>query len=363
VFEFRADITRGSDERSNGRSARALSQALLASLELRSGASKRLFLCPDGDLCLLPFHALPAGDTDQLIDVWEISYLGSARDLLGFSRRRPPERNPALVLADPDYDLDSVRPSLDATAALEARGLESFLEHVRFEELPGTHAEGERVAAFLGVVPLMRAEATAAAVRACRSPVVLHLATHGFFLEDPRVERVVHEECVVDEDGYSARATPENPLLRSGIALAGANAGKSGCGADRGIMTALEVTGLDFSATELVVLSACQTGLGDVRAGEGVFGLRRAFALSGARTLVLSLWKVPDLATQRLMISFYEELRRGASRPGALRSAMLRIRSTNPRIRDWGAFFCQGFPGPLEAQHGIFQQEPSETRR
>src|SRR5262249_35670423 len=108
-----------------------------------------------------------------------------------------------------------------------------------------------------------------------------------------------------------------------------------------------DVTSLDLLATELVVLSACETGLGQVHVGEGVFGLRRAFVLAGAKTLVMSLWKVPDEPTRELMKDFYGRLLAGDGRAKALRQAQLALRAKYPGPYYWGAFICQGDPSPL----------------
>jgi CHAT domain-containing protein len=142
-----------------------------------------------------------------------------------------------------------------------------------------------------------------------------------------------------------------NPMLRAGLALAGANTwaqeGTPPVEAEDGILTGEDVTGLDLLNTELVVLSACDTGLGEVHKGEGLFGLRRAFTTAGAMTLVMSLWKIPDLQTRELMTVFYEELMHGKSRVEALRNAQLRIRQTYPQPFYWAAFVCHGQIGPL----------------
>jgi CHAT domain-containing protein len=146
--------------------------------------------------------------------------------------------------------------------------------------------------------------------------------------------------------------------LRSGLALAGVNTWLDGgtlpAEAEDGVLTAEDVTGLDLFDTDLVVLSACETGLGAVRAGEGVFGLRRAFQLAGARAVVMSLWKVPDEATHELMTEFYRNLLAGQPRADALRSAQLAMRARYPDPRYWGAFILQGDPGPLAPSRGAW---------
>jgi CHAT domain-containing protein len=171
----------------------------------------------------------------------------------------------------------------------------------------------------LGVSPWLDATALEGQLKAaCRSPRILHLATHGFFLPDQQRDLNREGRGLGFDFGDSSGAQGglgrllgpmmENPMLRSGLALAGANTWLKGRNlpeeAEDGLLTAEDVTGLDLLATELVVLSACETGLGRVHVGEGVFGLRRAFVLAGARTLVMSLWKVPDEPTRELMEDF-----------------------------------------------------------
>jgi CHAT domain-containing protein len=213
----------------------------------------------------------------------------------------------------------------------------------------------------LGVQPWLAGKALESRIKSCHSPRILHIATHGFFLADQ--ERDVDEKwqdlgvMAWEGTGTAGRLSGvglENPMLRSGLALAGANTwcrgGSPPAEAEDGLLTAEDVSGLDLLSTELVVLSACETGLGEVHAGEGVFGLRRACVVAGAKTLIMSLWKVPDEQTQELMEDFYRRVMNGQPRAEALREAQLTIRAKYPDVADWGAFICQGDPGPIDPE-------------
>ncbi len=318
---------------------------------------KRLVIAPDGGLTRLPFEVMPSTPGPYLTDDYHISYVGTGRDLLhsGISGNCP--SSDAVVVADPDFELScAAAGSAPGPAALGRTS--NDVRDLHFDPLPETRREGERVARALGVDPWLGADVLEGRVKSCRSPSVLHFATHGFFLEDqlndPRGEGV---------DGLPGRADRligrclENPLLRSGLALAGANTWLQNAPlpvtAEDGLLTAEDVTGMDLLNCEMVVLSACETGLGVVRRGEGVFGLRRAFALAGAKTLIMSLWKVPDKATGMLMEQFYGYLRDGSPRSEALRRAQSDVRAVYPQPYDWGAFICQGNPGKLENSPGM----------
>lgn len=211
----------------------------------------------------------------------------------------------------------------------------------------------------IGVDPYLGAEVTEASVRASRSPVILHLATHGFFIPSepaPDGEAAgfwqgpsLEPSLVVDE------LQKRGALARSGLALSGANTWLAGGAvpeeAGDGLLTAQDLATLVLVGTRLVVLSACETGLGYVLAGEGVFGLQRAFTLAGAKTLVMSLWKVPDRETYRLMETFYDYLLGGAGCSKALRTAQLELRAEYPEDPElWGGFICQGDPSPLSEE-------------
>ncbi|HEX9824928.1 MAG TPA: tetratricopeptide repeat protein [Actinomycetota bacterium] len=335
----------------------ALRKAVFDPLQAALGGSSRLFLALDGDLTRLPFEVLPTEGGGRLIGDFQLSYLSTGRDLVRFGVASEAETTGPVVAADPDFDLGgSAAPA--APTGRRSRDLDPTRIH--FDRLQGTAGEGKGVADLLGATPWLSGEVLEARLKAAVSPRILHLATHGFFLADqPRdPEREAAPLEVRDaSDSLGPLRGPglENPLLRSGLALAGANtfltSGTLPPDAEDGILTAEDVSGLDLLGTELVVLSACETGLGEVRVGEGVFGLRRAFVLAGARTLVMSLWKVPDVQTRELMEDFYARLKAGEPRAEALRQAQLDLARTYPHPWFWGAFICQGDPGPL-APHG-----------
>jgi CHAT domain-containing protein len=239
-------------------------------------------------------------------------------------------------------------------------------QYERFEALPGSRLEGEHVAGMLGVEPWLQGEALEAPLKACRSPRILHLATHGFFLEDQK--RDPDEQSPFAAPTLQRMVKIENPLLRAGLALAGANTFLAGetppAEAEDGLLTAEDVMGLDLLDTELAVLSACDTGSGSVRSGEGVFGLRRAFTVAGAKTLVMSLWEVPDEQTRELMEDFYRRLLAGEPRAEALRQAQLAMKARYPDPFYWGAWICQGEPGALTGHSGAGDPKgPTRPRR
>lgn len=193
--------------------------------------------------------------------------------------------------------------------------LSALYERARFIALPGTAAEGTALGALLpGAHVLTGARATESELKQVRGPSLLHIATHGFFLNDQPARTESVRGLLLLEATPTARQASiiENPLLRSSLVFAGANEFRSG--QDDGILTALEASALDLEGTSLVVLSACETGVGEVRNGEGVYGLRRAFVMAGSESQLMSLWKVSDEATRDLMIGFYDRMLQGKGR-------------------------------------------------
>jgi CHAT domain-containing protein/tetratricopeptide (TPR) repeat protein len=441
IADFRAGITGEAEFRgltkathrptlqSEGNASVRLRAALFDPLADTLRSCQRLLLAPDGDLNRLPLGLLPLADGRLLHDAYRIHYVSVGRDVLRF--QAPSGRPPAepLVISDPDFDLSPGSQAARATGSEASAGapkrgfwhrlfvrrqsvaaqppppvrrLSRDLDPGRynFPRLPGTRAEGEQIARRLGVQPIMAGAALEGRLKACRSPRILHLATHGFFLADKQRDlnkfgRNLELIDVGDRPDWEPLSGPgmENPMLRSGLALAGANTflrgGSLPDDAEDGLLTAEDVAGLNLLDTELVVLSACDTGLGEVHTGEGVMGLRRAFIVAGAKTLVMSLWKVDDLATAFLMDLFYDNLLTcGLDRDLALSEAQRATRDVTVgqlraewlsgamidrlaagdvgarrALRElaampdgyrpfehpfyWGAFICQGDPSPL----------------
>ena len=348
-----------------------------------------LLLAPDGALSQLPFEVLPTAGGSYLTDTIQITYLSAGRDVLRFQADTLSAPTAPLIAADPDFDLTDRVPvsaaasSSDRSSARRSRDLRQGER--QFRRLPGTVVEGERIAALLGVMPWLADRVVETPLKSCRSPRILHLATHGGFLPDQPLDPEVPL-------GRLGGPGMENPMLRSFLVTAGVNAWLQGRAipeeAEDGILTAEDVSGMNLLGTELVVLSACDTGRGAVKIGEGVLGLRRAFVVAGAQTLVMSLWKVSDLATAILMEKFYTHLLQGHGRAQALRQAqdnlrrltvgelradwltremILRLAAGGPEMENyledladrpdayrpfehpyfWGAFICQGDQTPL----------------
>ena len=167
----------------------------------------------------------------------------------------------------------------------------------------------------------------------------MHIATHGYFLADTDLQGG-------DAMGIDAENARNNPLLRSGLILAGIQTQNNNTedlqGNDNGILTAYEAMNLSLEGTDLIILSACETGLGDVRAGEGVYGLQRAFLVAGANALIMSLWKVDDAATQQLMTNFYTNWSKTGNKQKSFKQAQLQLMAKYKDPYYWGAFVMMG---------------------
>ena len=301
-------------------------------------STTELILSPDGELWLVPWAALPLEDGRYLVEQYAISTVTSGRDLVPSHERA--ESLESLVFADPSFDLPaqdlvkavkaidvpdelSALPA-DISIASAGAGRRSVSEIGWAQPLPASVGEARRVAERIeeitGSKPnvFLRERALEERVKRAESPRILHFATHGFVLPDQvtSVARIEQQSRFSKPDkpiqGLTSEAGEplEDPLLRCGLLLAGCNASATARpeGVDDGCLTGKEIVALDLRGTELVVLSACETGLGRVQYGEGVAGLRQAFLIAGAEAVLASLWQVPDAATAELISRFFANL-------------------------------------------------------
>src|SRR6266498_2774595 len=317
------------------------------------GGTRRLLIAPDGSLNLIPFAALVDERGQYLVERYTISYLTSGRDLLRL-QLAPRSSNAPLIVANPAFGRVETlaaragQGSGDSQSGDQAWG-QIDPDMVFFQSLPGTEHEALAIKAVLTEASvLLREQATETALKRSKAPRVLHIATHGFFLGDQEAPPMETRSPPSDDQlrlpmRLSKWASKvENPLLRSGLALAGANERRGGD--DDGVLTAMEVASLDLWGTRLVALSGCDTGVGEVRNGEGVYGLRRALVLAGSETQVLSLWPVLDKETRNLMAGYYRRLLKGEGRGEALRQIQLGMLK-DAKLRHpyyWGSFIQAG---------------------
>lgn len=322
--------------------SRSLDERVLRPVRALTGDATHLLLSPDGQLDLIPFEALVDEQNHFLIQRYSITYLTTGRDLLRMQGPRPSPSDPVLV-ADPLFGepnetlvasatAPKAKPAVVRTARRSVTTGADFAS-LYFAPLEGTKTEARSIQALFPDARVLTGEqASEAALEALNAPEILHIATHGFFLQDPSQGK----------EGSDTTSSPENSLLRSGLALSGANLSKDPKG--RGILTALQASNLNLWGTKLVTLSACDTGVGEVRNGEGVYGLRRAFFLAGTESLVMSLWPVSDYVTRELMTQYYTGLKKGLGRGEALRQAQLAMLKSKGRQHPfyWASFIQSG---------------------
>jgi CHAT domain-containing protein len=366
---------------------------------------RRVFVVPDGALNLVPLAALPSARGRYLLDDGPvIHYLSAERDLVPTEVPSGKSGRGLLAAGGPAFADGAVFASLSGnrppTRASEAAGTNvappttpstasavtgffrsagskcASFQSIQFHSLPGSRREAEDVARLWQTLRPERAETEradddqvligrAASEQAIKELApgrrILHLATHGFFLGDQCASALDNTRAVgglvvspqsrpAAPGRTRAQPLPESPLLLSGLAMAGANRrAAAGPDEDDGILTAEEVASLNLQGTEWAVLSACGTGLGAIKAGEGVFGLRRAFQIAGARTVIMSLWSVNDRATRTWMHALYEgRLNKHLDTADAMREASLTVlhnrraakQSTHPFY--WAAFVAAG---------------------
>ena len=293
-----------------------------------AGELSTIYLSADGVYNQINLEAIPTGDGKYVLDNSNIILVSNTKDIYTNKTRTRivQQEKRALMFGNPDF-------------------YQSATASNRISNLPGTAKEVTDLHALLkekGWVTddYMQLRASEAQVKELNNPKIFHIATHGFFKPSEDMEASSNTVEVNKNKAY------ENPLLRTGLLMKGAgdilDKTNSNYNTESGILTAYEAMNLNLDQTELVVLSACETGLGDLEVGEGVYGLQRAFLVAGARTLVMSMFKVDDDATQQLMVSFYRKwLTTGKMRESFI-EAKKEVRNTYQDPIYWGAFIMIG---------------------
>ena len=347
----------------DGKSALALTptfyEAFWKPLEPALAAASRVYVSLDGILNQISLSVVADDKGRMLLDRYDLRFVLSTRDLL-----RDPTVNAAksaVLIGNPLFTIDeslqvaSARPyqilrgvGVAASTNTFARS-DTALRGPPLDQLPGTKQELEWVARALRaqswtVSAHEGKDAVVEAMKAVSGPRLLHVATHGEFASDRTETR-----RTFSSSGGGSPGPPSimnDPMLRSGLFFTGANRYRAGLppadGADDGVLTAYEASQLNLNGTELVVLSACKTGLGQSRHGEGVFGLRRAFQVAGAQAVMMSMWSVPDSETQELMTLFYQKWLAGADKHAALHDAQREMHKKTGDPSTWGAFVLVG---------------------
>ena len=284
-----------------------------------------LFIAPDSELSNIPFAALevPKKNNQYLADFVRLRLINSGRDLVE-NKNDDVQQNPAIVIANPKFNtLDEVSDkdnSLDPVATSKRSA-----SNGRWTQLPSSEIEGQKVAEILEVKLISGVDASTNKIKMMNSPRILHIASHGSFGD-------LSSNSSVSDFKSNKLLQPNGAKIPAGnlqdpyIVLAGANTPENLADNDDGILSLAETVGLNLRGTELVVLSACNTSSGKLNTGDGVFGLQRALSLAGARSSLLSLWKVDDAATAEFMMRFYKRLKAGDGRSDALAAVQKEFR-------------------------------------
>ena len=305
-----------------------------------------VYVSPDGIYNKLNISTLENLSGEFVIEKKNIILVTNLNDIY-LNKKKKSEKlsKSAFLLGNPTFRLQkAAQNNLPDTIQVQRQISESIRKSdIKIQELPGTKLEIENINSELinaGWASKLYTEELASEdnLNSIRTAGLIHIATHGFFLND-----------VADNEdnkilGINSEKAKENPFLRSGLLLAGAESAVLNETSDRtkGILTSYEVSGYDFDKINLLVLSACETGLGEVKNGEGVYGLQRAFQIAGAKTIIMSLWKVDDEATQTLMADFYKQWLSGKKMHEAFKDAQLNLKQQNPHPYFWGGFIIIG---------------------
>lgn len=307
-------------------------------IESEIAGATTVYLCPEGVYHFLNPETFLRPNNQYVSESLQILRVSNLREIHNMdptfqNRTTLNNSREATIIGNPDFYLD--RNTLTRTNQLEA-----------FPDLPNTMIEAGLIKDLLTAgdwkcTLLTGNKATEQVVRMCKSPAILHLATHGYFIPESQ------SNGSGNIPGINGAWLARNPMLRSGLLLTGAASTLSGHNtspdeSEDGILTALEVMTMDLSGTDLVVLSACETGLGEPQAGEGLLGLQRGFRIAGANSVLMTLWSISDAVTSEVMSYFYKNFLTGVTHAEALRATVNEIRKKYPEPYYWGAFVLNG---------------------
>jgi CHAT domain-containing protein/tetratricopeptide (TPR) repeat protein len=305
-------------------------------MSVQLAGTNRVFISADGIFNKINFNILENIKTRRtVLEDFTIHLLSNTKELIGRNEHQPVAHSKIHLYGFADFHL---KLGQNHVAHQSTKNLtRAFGFDNEIPVLPATDKEINEIGQLFtsnqhDIQTFKLAEASEYNLKKTPKVKVLHIATHGFFMNDLEVTDAESEEFF------------SNPLLRSGILLSGAGVDKTEADlkGEDGILTAYEAMNLDLSETELVVLSACETALGELRNGEGVYGLQRSFIVAGASAVMMSLWQVDDAATQELMVAFYRYWLNGDSKHEAFRKAQLQIKEKYESPFYWGAFILVG---------------------
>ncbi|MCU0444606.1 MAG: tetratricopeptide repeat protein [Microscillaceae bacterium] len=321
--------------------------------KLKSSKIKKVYCSPDGVYNQINLNTLQNPQTNKYVsEEFEIQLVSNTKDLITRQKGQKTRAEGGVFIGYPNYNdepkLDSLKKdderSLVLSNNIQLDTTQRFFDGTVVTELPNTKIEIENIQAIFQKNQIksqifLAQLATEELVKSLKNPQILHIATHGFFLQDADNEENIDEK---DSRSIKTNTQLDNALLRSGLLFAGATQVLKRKAED-GILTAYEAMNLDLDDTDLVVMSACETGLGEVSNGEGVYGLQRAFQVAGAKTVLMSLWTVSDEATKDLMTLFYENwITKNQPKRQAFNNAQKELKKKFPEPYYWGAFVMVG---------------------
>jgi CHAT domain-containing protein len=311
---------------------------------------KNIYLSPDGIYNKLNVNSLLKPDGSYIVENQYVRLVSNSEDILNFGKQSQSKLKlkDAVLLGAPNFNmpLKELNPAMVEVLPPGSKENLGVNPGIQIESLPGTQIEIASITEKLKsknwtVTALTNDKATENYLKSMKNPYLLHIATHGYFLKDIDIQ--FRKRAF----GMDIQTASENPLMRSGLLFAGASDALSdnkvfGGEYENGVLYSYEAMNLNIFNSELVVLSACETGLGEIQNGEGVYGLQRAFLAAGAKNIIMSLWKIDDIASQELMTAFYDEYLESGNIASSFRNAQRKMIEKYKHPYFWAAFIMLG---------------------